>query len=94
MRFDSTAAGEDLAFKPNIKTEDLDATYLRNMERKQRRLQRVSIKGILFLIDPLTADVFDGVAFEDNNRLLRVGAKISETQIKWILEGKPSYEPM
>jgi hypothetical protein len=92
MRFDSTAAGEDLAFKPNIKTEDLDATYLRNMERKQRRLQRVSIKGILFLIDPLTADVFDGVAFEDNNRLLRVGAKISETQIKWILEGKPSYE--
>jgi hypothetical protein len=38
--------------------------------------------------------VFDGVAFEDNNRLLRVGAKISETQIKWILEGKPSYDPV
>ena len=94
MRFDSTTAGEDLAFKPNIKTEDLDATYLRNMERKQRRLQRVSIKGILFLIDPLTADVFDGVAFEDNNRLLRVGSKISETQIKWILEGKPTYETL
>jgi hypothetical protein len=94
MRFDSTATGEDLAFKPNIKTDDLDATYLRNMERKQRRLQRVSIKGILFLVDPMTREVFDGVAFEDNHRLLRVGSKISDTQIKWVLEGKPTYEAL
>ena len=92
MRFDSTITGEDLAFKASIKAEDLDSTYLRNMERKQRRLQRVSIKGILFLIDPLTTEVFDGVAFDDNHRLLPVGRKISDTQIRWVLEGKPTYE--
>jgi hypothetical protein len=94
MRFDSTTMGEDLAFKASIKAEDLDSTYLRNMERKQRRLQRVSIKGILFLIDPLTTEVFDGVAFDDNHRLLPVGRKISDTQIRWVLEGKPTYEAL
>jgi hypothetical protein len=92
MRFDSTITGEDLAFKPSVKSEDLDSTYLRNMERKTRRLQKVVIKGILFLIDPLTTEVFDGVAFEDNNRLIPVGRKISDTQIRWVLEGKPTYE--
>ena len=92
MRFDSTITGEDLAFKSSIKAEDLDSTYLRNMERKQRRLQRVVIKGILFLIDPLTAEVFDGVAFDDNHRLIPVGRKISDTQIRWVLEGRPTYE--
>ena len=94
MRFDSTITGEDLAFKPSIKTEDLDSTYLRNMERKTRRLQRVVIKGILFLIDPITSEVFDGVAFDDNHRLLPVGRKISDTQIRWVLEGKPTYDAL
>lgn len=94
MRFDSTATGEDLAFKPSLKAEDLDSTYLRNMERKQRRLQRVVIKGILFLIDPTTSEVFDGIAFDDNHRLMRVGKKISDTQIRWVLEGKPTYDAL
>jgi len=62
------------------------------MERKQRRLQRVVIKGILFLIDPLTSEVFDGIAFDDNHRLIPVGRKISDTQIRWVLEGRPTYE--
>jgi hypothetical protein len=61
------------------------------MERKQRKLQRVVIKGILFLIDPLTAEVFDGIAFDDNRRLIPVGRKISDTQIRWVLEGRPTY---
>ena len=47
MRFDSTTTGEDLAFKPNIKSEDLDATVLRNTSKKHRRLQKVLIKGIV-----------------------------------------------
>jgi len=85
MRFDTTASGEDLAFKPNIKSDDLDETYLRNMTRKKRRLQRMKIKDIIYLMDPDTKEVFDGQAFEDNNRLLRIGTKISETQIKFWL---------
>ena len=84
MRFDTTATGEDLAFKPNIKLEDTDATYLRNMTRRRRRLQKVQIKQIVFYIDPDTKEVFDGSAFEDNERLLRVGELTSPTQIRWI----------
>ena len=84
MRFDTTATGEDLAFKPNIKVEDTDATYLRNMTRRRRRLQKVQIKQIVFYIDPDTKEVFDGSAFEDNERLLRVGELTSPTQIRWI----------
>jgi hypothetical protein len=84
MRFDSTVTGEDLAFKPNIKTEDLDSTYLRNLQRRKRRLQKVSIKGMIFLIDPDTKEVFDGPAFEDNNRLMRMGDLTSATQIQWV----------
>ena len=85
MRFDTTATGEDLAFKPNIKTDDLDETYLRNMTRKKRRLQKLKIKDIVYFMDPDTKEIFDGQAFEDNNRLLRIGTKISETQIKYWL---------
>lgn len=84
MRFDSTVAGEDLAYKPDIKTNELDVTYLRNMQRRKRKLQRVAIKGMLFLIDPDTKEVYDGLAFEDNQRLLRVGFQTAPTQIRWL----------
>jgi hypothetical protein len=84
MRFDSTVQGEDLAFKPDIKMEDTDLTYLRNTQRKKRRLQKVAIKQIVFLIDPDTKEVFDGPAFEDNQRLLRVGLMTSPVQIQWL----------
>jgi hypothetical protein len=86
MRFDSTVTGEDLAFKPNIKQDDLDTTYLRNMTRKKRRLQKVSIKGMIFLIDPDTKEVFDGPAFEDDNRLMRMGILTSSVQIQWLTD--------
>ena len=85
MRFDTAATGEDLAFKTNIKLEESDETYLRNMTRKRRRLQKVQIKQMVFFIDPDTKEVFDGVAFEDKERLLRVGQMTSPTQIKWII---------
>ena len=85
MRFDTTATGEDLAFKPNIKSDDLDETYLRNMTRKKRRLQKLKIKDIVYFMDPDSKEIFDGQAFEDNQRLLRIGTKISDTQIKYWL---------
>jgi hypothetical protein len=51
MRFDSTTAGEDLAFRPNIKNEDLDETVLRNTSNKHRVLQKVMVKGISLEVD-------------------------------------------
>jgi hypothetical protein len=85
MRFDSTATGEDLAFKPSLKSEESDDTYTRNATKRRRRLQKVSIKGMVFLLDPVSKEVFDGPAFEDNQRLLRVGDLVSSTQLKWTL---------
>jgi hypothetical protein len=84
MRFDTTVTGEDLAYKPNYRNDDLDASILRNMSRRQRRLQKVSIKQMIFMIDPDSKEVFDGGAFEDNQRLLRVGFLTSPTQIRWL----------
>ena len=83
MRFDSTVTGEDLAFKPSIKQDDLDSSYLRNMSRRKRRVQKVSVKGMIFIIDPDSKEVFDGPAFEDEHRLLRMGIMISPSQIQW-----------
>jgi hypothetical protein len=85
MRFDSSATGEDLAYKPSIKSDDLDTTYLRNMTKRRRTLQKVSIKGMIFLIDQATKEVYDGLAFEDGERLLKVGDMTSPTQIRWVL---------
>ena len=84
MRFDSTVTGEDLAFKPNIKTDDLDMTYLRNMQRRKRHLQKVAVKGMVFLIDPITKEVYDGPAFEDEKRLLLIGTLTTPGQIRWL----------
>jgi hypothetical protein len=85
MRFDSASNGESLAYKPNIRNEDPDLTYLRNTQRRKRRLQKVMIKQMVFLIDPESKEVFDGPAFEDNQRLLRVGVLVAPGQIKWSL---------
>jgi hypothetical protein len=84
MRFDSTTTGEDISFKPDIKTDELDESYVRNMQRRRRRLQKVQIKQMVFLIDPDTKEVFDGPAFEDNNRLMRLGLMTSPVQIRWM----------
>ena len=85
MRFDTTVTGEDLAYRPSIKNDDIDSTYLMNMTRKRRRLQKVLIKGLVFYIDPDTNEVFDGPAYSDEQRLLRLGIKTSPTQIRWII---------
>jgi hypothetical protein len=83
MRFDSTTSSEDLAYNPNYKVDELDVSYLRNTSRKKRRLQKIRVKGIDMIMDPDTNDIFDAQAFEDNNRLLRLGFRSSPNEIKW-----------
>ena len=82
MRFDTTTKSEDLAWAPSIKGEERDTLYLKNIVRKARRLQRVSIKGLLLIVDPDTHEVFDAQAFEDK-RLLKIGIKRSPTEIEF-----------
>jgi hypothetical protein len=85
MRFDTTTTSEDLAFKPNIKNEDLDETVLRNTSKKHRRLQKVLVKGISLIIDPDTKEVFDGPAWDDHQRLIRMGTLVSPTSIRFLI---------
>lgn len=82
MRFDSKTSGEDLAYKPSFKNDDLDTLYLRNIEKKNRRLQKVRIKGFLFVLDPASKEVFDEPAFSDTQRLIKMGT-YSEGRIKF-----------
>ena len=84
MRFDSGVTGEDLAYRPNLKQDDLDMSYLRNLQRKKRRLQKVLIKQMVFLVDPDTKEVFDGPAFEDNQRLMRMGVLSAPGHLRWM----------
>jgi hypothetical protein len=85
MRFDSTTTGEDLAFRPNIKNEELDETVLRNTSRKHRRLQRILVKGMSLILDPDSKEIFDGPAWDDKQRLLRMGELVSPTSIRFLL---------
>ena len=82
MRFDSTVKGEDAAYHPNIKDDELDVTFLRNQMKRRRRLQRVDIKGFVLLIDRDTLEVFDASAFEDAQRLIPLGT-LSADRITW-----------
>ena len=83
MRFDTTATGEDLAYKPGFKTDDLDTLYLRNVQRKKRRLQIVKAKGLVFVIDPDTNEVFDAPAFQDTQRLIKLGIRSAPGEIRF-----------
>lgn len=83
MRFDSTTKGEDLAYKPGFRSDDLDTLYLRNIQRKTRRLQLVRAKGIIFVLDPDTNEVFDGPAFQDTKRLVKMGIRTSPGEIRF-----------
>jgi hypothetical protein len=85
MRFDTTSTSEDLAFRPNIKDEELDATVLRNTSKKHRRLQKILVKGISLILDPDTKEIFDGPAWDDHQRLLRMGTLVSPTSIRFLL---------
>jgi hypothetical protein len=83
MRFDTKTTSEDLAYKPSFKTDDLDTLYLRNIQRKNRRLQIVKVKDLVFVLDPDTNEVFDHPAFIDTKRLIKLGTRISPGEIKF-----------
>lgn len=83
LRFDSTSTSEDLAFNPSYKNDDRDTLYLRNIQRKSRRLQKVVVKGIVILIDPDTNQVFDYPAFEDTKRLIQLGLRTAPGEIRF-----------
>jgi hypothetical protein len=83
MRFDTTATGDDLAYKPGFKTDDLDTLYLRNTQRKSRRLQIVKAKQIVFILDPDTNEIFDSTAFQDTQRLIRIGIRTAPGEIRF-----------
>ena len=83
MRFDTTSTGEDLSYKPGFKTDDLDTLYLRNIQRRTRRLQIVRAKGIMFVLDPDTNEVFDAPAFQDTQRLIRMGIRTAPGEIRF-----------
>lgn len=83
MRFDSTTKGEDLAYKPGFRSDDLDTLYLRNIQRRTRRLQLVRAKGIVFVLDPDTNEVFDGPAFQDTKRLVKLGIRTAPGEIRF-----------
>lgn len=83
MRFDTTSSNEDLAYKPNYKGDDLDALYLRNVQRKKRRLQIVKVQGFLLVIDPDTNEIFDHPSFADTQRLIRIGIRKAPGEIRF-----------
>lgn len=83
MRFDTTVTGEDLAYKPNYLADEKDTMYLRNIIRRNRRLQLAKAKGILVVIDPDTNEVFDAPAFQDVQRLIKIGIRTSPGEIKF-----------
>lgn len=83
MRFDTTASSEDLAFRSNIKQDETDSLYMRNIQRRARRLQKIRVKGIALLIDPDTNEVFDLPSFDDTKRLIKLGVKVSPGEIRF-----------
>jgi len=81
MRFDSTVTSEDLAYRPKYLTDEKDALYTKNLIKKGRSLQRISIKGIFMIMDTVTRQLFDNAAFEDNNRLIEIGELVGTNKI-------------
>ena len=83
MRFDTTATGEDLAFKPDVRGEERDTLYLRNLQRRSRRLQKVKVKDMVIVLDPDTNQVFDYASFEDSKRLIQLGIRTAPGEIRF-----------
>ena len=83
MRFDSNLVPDELGYKPAVQSEERDTLYSKNVVRRARRLQRVMVKGILMILDPDTAEIFDAPAFEDGQRLLKIGKRIAANKIQF-----------
>jgi hypothetical protein len=81
MRFDTKTTSEDLAYKPSYLSDEKDTLYMRNIERKTRKIQIIRVKGMLMILDPITNEIFDYGAFSDNKRLFRIGERSGPTKI-------------
>uniref|UniRef100_A0A6C0F0B4 Helicase C-terminal domain-containing protein n=1 Tax=viral metagenome TaxID=1070528 RepID=A0A6C0F0B4_9ZZZZ len=81
MRFDTKTTSEDLAYKPSYLSDEKDTLYMRNIERKTRKIQIIRVKGLLMILDPITNEIFDYGAFSDNKRLFRIGERSGPTKI-------------
>jgi hypothetical protein len=83
MRFDSNLVPDELGYKPAVQSEERDTLYSKNVIRRARRLQRIMVKGILMIFDPDTSEIFDAPAFEDNQRLLKIGKRVAANKIQF-----------
>lgn len=81
MRFDTRVTGEDLAYRPSYLNDERDTLYLRNIERKSRKIQIIKVKGTVMILDPVTNEIFDYTAFQDNKRLFKIGERSGPTKI-------------
>lgn len=85
MRFDTNVRPEDLAYTPSLRQDERDDAYMKNQTKQSRKLLKVSIKGNIYYMDTATKEVFDGPAFEDNQRLLLIGKKVEERRIQYAM---------
>ena len=83
MRFDSNLVPDELGYKPSVLSEERDTLYSKNVIRRARRLQRIMVKGILMIFDPDTSEIFDAPAFEDSQRLLKIGKRVAANKIQF-----------
>ena len=81
MRFDTTVTAEDLAYRPKYLNDEKDTLYSKNLVKRGRMLQRISVKGIFMIMDTVSREIFDHAAFEDNGRLIPIGEMTSSTKI-------------
>ena len=83
MRFDSNLTPDELGYKPAVATEERDVLYRRNIIRTSRTLQKILLKGIPMIFDRDSGEIFDFVAFEDTQRLLKIGQKVGAGRIQF-----------
>ena len=81
MRFDTSVTAEDLAYRPKYLNDEKDTLYTKNLVKRGRMLQRISVKGIFMIMDTVSREIFDHAAFEDNGRLIPIGEMTSSTKI-------------
>jgi len=81
MRFDTRVTSEDLAYNPSYISDEKDTLYMRNIERKTRKIQIIRVKGLTMILDPVTNEIFDFGAFQDNKRLFKIGERSGPTKI-------------
>lgn len=73
LRYDTRVKPEDLAYKSNIKFDELDVETRMNVETLQHKLQMIRVLNQLFLLEPANGHIYDVRIFEMSKRLLKLG---------------------